>query len=240
MISALVFDLDDTLYPEHVFVRSGFAAVDRWLQERRGLTGFADEAARLFLEGARGRIFDEVLRRLAVDDASELVPTLVEVYRAHEPQLSLFPDAEWALAYFGRRMKLGLITDGHAVTQRNKFAALGLAKYFRAVVFTDDFGRESWKPSPACFQRIEAALACPAHECAYVGDNLAKDFVAPNRLGWLTVHLQREGGEYRHVVAADLPADHRAQHEIASLRELEAILATSAQANARSTGSVND
>ncbi len=146
------------------------------------------------------------------------------VYREHTPQLALFPDAEWALAYFSGRMKLGLITDGHAATQRNKFTALGLERYFQAVMFTDDFGRENWKPNPACFRKIEAALDCAAQECAYVGDNPAKDFVAPNRLGWLTVHLRREGSEYSHLTAADLPANHRAKHEIASLRELEGIL----------------
>jgi putative hydrolase of the HAD superfamily len=34
-IHTLVFDLDDTLYPEKDFVLSGFDAVDRWLKERR-------------------------------------------------------------------------------------------------------------------------------------------------------------------------------------------------------------
>jgi putative hydrolase of the HAD superfamily len=91
-------------------------------------------------------------------------------------------------------------------------------------MFTDNHGRENWKPSPEPFRRIAEALASPAAACAYVGDNPAKDFVAPNRLGWLTVHLQREGGEYRGIAPDELPQDHRARHEIGSLRELEGIL----------------
>ncbi len=224
MISALIFDLDDTLYPEREFVHSGFAAVDHWLRERRGLAGFAEEANRLFGEGLRGRIFDEALHRLEVDEVDALVPVLVAIYRAHAPRLALYPDAEWALGYFGPRLKLGLVTDGYAATQRNKFATLGLEPFFQAVMFTDDHGRENWKPSPEPFRRIAEALASPAAACAYVGDNPAKDFVAPNRLGWLTVHLQRKGGEYRGIVPDELPQDHRAQHEIGSLRELEGIL----------------
>ena len=224
MISALVFDLDDTLYPESDFVRSGFAAVGDWLHGEHGVAGFTEEAGRLFAAGARGRIFDEALQRLNVPGDPDLVATLVQVYRAHTPRLSLYPDAARAVGYFGVRCRLGLLTDGYAATQRNKVAALGIGKRFRAIVFTDDFGRECWKPSPVPFERIGAALEARPAECVYVGDNPGKDFVAPNRLGWLTVHLHRADGEYGRIRRSDLPEDHRAQHQIGSLDELAEVL----------------
>ena len=222
--AALVFDLDDTLFPECEFVRSGFYAVDGWLQDQRAVAGFAAEAQRLFAEGARGRIFDEALRRLGVEGAAQLISPMVTVYRTHAPQLALYPDAKWAIEHFRGRFKLGLITDGYAQTQRNKVASLGIGGGFDAVVFTDDLGRAHWKPSPEPYRRMMAALGCPGPDCVYVGDNPAKDFVAANRLGWLTVQLTREDGEYGRVAADALPADHQAAHVIKSLHDLTEIL----------------
>jgi putative hydrolase of the HAD superfamily len=62
MFRALVFDLDDTLYPERDFVLSGFQAVSGWLRLQGGVEGFYDRALATFERGVRGRIFDEVLR----------------------------------------------------------------------------------------------------------------------------------------------------------------------------------
>ncbi len=221
---ALVFDLDDTLYPERQFVRSGLAAVGAWLREQRGVEGFADEAGRVFDEGVRGRIFDETLRRLGVAGAPDLVTQMVAVYRAHQPELALYDDAEWAISKFGAEMTLGIITDGFAATQRNKVAALGLAGRFRAIVYSDDLGRQNWKPSPEPFLAMMTRVECEPSACVYVGDNPGKDFAAPNQLGWITVQLCRAEGEYAHLRSSRLPAGFRAQREIDSLRELEAIL----------------
>ena len=220
--AVLVFDLDDTLFAEREFVVSGFLAVDRWLQEQRSVTGFAAEALRQFEAGRRGRIFDEVLSTLGVPGGTELVSSMIAIYRGHQPRLTLFPDAQWAFKNFQGRLKLGLITDGYAQTQRNKVAALAIAGFFDHLVFTDDLGRENWKPSPLPFQRMMELMGCEGESCIYVGDNPAKDFVAPNGLGWLTVQLQREGGEYEQG-AGDTPG-HRAQLMIRSLRDLGKIL----------------
>ncbi len=222
--AALVFDLDDTLYPEREFVSSGFAAVDRWLRERRQITGFATEAGRLFEEGVRGHIFDDALDRLGVTGAGGLIPEMVDVYRRHSPGLRLFPDAEWAIRHFHRKVKLGLITDGYAEVQRRKLASLRIELFFDSLLFTDDLGRENWKPSPNSFQKMMEALGCPAAGCVYVGDNPAKDFVAPNRLGWTTIQVAREQGEYSGVAADALPADHRAKHVVRTLTCLGEIL----------------
>jgi len=225
MKAALVFDLDDTLYPERDFVRSGFRAVDRWLEERHGIRHFAPEAERVFAAGVRGRIFDEALGALglAQPQIQILVPQMTAVYRAHRANLTLFPDARWALERFARSHRLGLITDGHARTQRNKVAALGIGGAFVAAMFTDDLGRGHWKPSAAPFQRMMAALEATADACIYVGDNPAKDFVAPNRLGWRTVRVVRAEGEHARV-AGDGSDGHQAQHTVGSLHELEDIL----------------
>ena len=52
-----VFDLDDTLYPERDFVRSGFLAVDEQVRARLGREGFLKTARARFERGERGKIF---------------------------------------------------------------------------------------------------------------------------------------------------------------------------------------
>src|SRR5687767_769940 len=91
----LVFDLDDTLYPECDYVRSGFAAVDRWLREHRGVTGFSEIANAHFRGGRRGNIFDLSLEELGLPRDPALVSRLVTVYREHKPSIRLHEDAEW-------------------------------------------------------------------------------------------------------------------------------------------------
>lgn len=218
MKPVVVFDLDDTLFRERDFVRSGFDALDAWLRAKRGVDGFGTVAWRIFSEGGRNTVFDRALSELRVDGADAVVPELVKVYRAHRPSIVLFPDAEWALERYGAVSSLGLLTDGYLETQKNKVTALGIASRFAAIVYTDSLGRAHWKPSPAPFRELMERLPSPGGY-AYVGDNPAKDFVAPKGLGWTTVQVRRGGGEYGED-GADIPESHRADRVIPSLREL--------------------
>src|SRR5262249_40696416 len=127
VIRAVLFDLDDTLYCESDFVRSGFAAVANELTSRG--VGRTAELCRLleslhFTEG-RERVLNKLACRLGFPEA--WVPQLVECYRAHVPKLTLAPDAAGALARLRGRCKLGCVTDGWAATQRRKIEALQLS-----------------------------------------------------------------------------------------------------------------
>lgn len=216
---ALVFDLDDTLYPEADFVRSGFRAAGE-VAHAEGVPGFAERAAALFESGLRGAIFDAVLAELAPDRAQSLLPRLIAAYRGHRPMIALHTDARELLAELKGRVPLGLISDGYAATQQAKVEALGLDRLMDRVVLTDALGgRAFWKPHPAAF--VEMAAALGAGGLVYIADNPAKDFVAPNALGWTSVRIRRPLGEYRHAVA---PEGGAARHEIASLAELPSLL----------------
>src|SRR3546814_2047633 len=84
--SVVVLDLDDTLYLERDYVRSGFKAVEQWLVLERAAAGFSDTCWRLFEGGHRGDIFDQGLLELGLDSHAELVAQLVTVYREHHPR----------------------------------------------------------------------------------------------------------------------------------------------------------
>ncbi len=219
MCSVLVLDLDDTLFPEEQFVLSGFRAVDEWLTNQLGLHGFFKESKALFSAGVRGNIFNLALQKSG--QSAEMVPQLIEVYRNHKPSLTLHEDAAWALRHFSGKKRMGMITDGYLFTQRNKVEALNIAEHFEAIIYSDQFGRDHWKPSPTPYLKVIEALNCNHTDCVYVSDNVKKDFVTPNKLGWKTIQISRPGGEYAGVEA---PPEFQAHLKISSLYELKKLI----------------
>jgi putative hydrolase of the HAD superfamily len=194
-VRAVVFDLDDTLYPEIEYVRSGFRAVAEYLGER----GHAKDTVltrlqREFEADPRTRVFNRVLEQLGEVADEQMVGTLVKVYREHRPALKLGTDVGEILEQLRKTYKLGLLTDGFLPAQKLKVAALGLEGKFDHIIYTEELGREFWKPARKGFELMAAALGCGGEECVYVADNAAKDFVAPNELGWDTVQISLPEG----------------------------------------------
>jgi len=216
----IVFDLDDTLYLERDFVRSGFAAADRWMAKRRGLSGLGQACNELFEQGHRGRIFDAALDRLGVAADAALVSRLVETYRGHQPDIALAADAVRYLAGRGEAFH-GLVTDGPAATQRAKVIALGLEPRLGRIVYTDALGPGRGKPHPEAFERIEAWAPRHGLPLVYVADNPMKDFITPRSRGWLTVQIERPA-RVHHLAAPD--AAHAAHGRIDNLDQLDACL----------------
>lgn len=190
-LKALVFDLDDTLYAEESYVRSGFHAVAGWL-EGAGLGSAGEVFADLWSAhagGRRGRIFDDLLA--ARPECGQVTAAdLVQVYRAHAPDIGFYPGME-ALLDEARNRSLGVavISDGFLQAQQRKVQALELARWADPILLTDQWGRSFWKPNPRAFLEVQEAFQVGPAEIVYIGDNPAKDFQAPNRLGWQTIHL---------------------------------------------------
>ena len=205
---AIVFDLDDTLYPERAFAFSGYEAVAREFADRLGApTGaLVSRMRELFDTPDRGRVFDVVVTEASAADVEGLVPAMIETFRTHSPIISLHSDADAALTRLGRHCRLGLISDGPLQMQNNKIDALDLRPRFNEIILTDEWGREYWKPHPRAFEEMSRRLGVPPAACTYVADNPAKDFLAPNALGWQTVFVRRLDGIY-----ANLPAPERGQ-----------------------------
>lgn len=220
-IHTLVFDLDDTLFTESDYVFGGFRAADKWARRDLGLEGFWPTAENLFKAGHRGMIFNETLEQLGYPAAAEIVGRLVEVYRHHEPQITLSPDAQEALEWARTRFRLVLVSDGYLEVQQRKAVALGLEAIIPKLIFTDTWGREFWKPSPRAFEEVMRVHGGAVGGYVYVADNPRKDFVAPRALGWRTVRIRRADGE--HAAYVPSPAE-AADIEIRSLTELKGLL----------------
>lgn len=189
----IVFDLDDTLYLERDFSRSGYQVVGAWAREELGVEGFADRIWRLFEEQPRPNLFNLALEEAGIEPKTELIKKMVAVFRDHEPTIDLLPDAKRILARRDAYGGFAILTDGYERTQQRKIEALGVAAFCEPVIKTDQWGRDYWKPHARGFETIQAHYRRPGHAFTYVGDNPAKDFIAPKALGWHTVRLRRPG-----------------------------------------------
>ncbi len=190
-IRCVVFDVDDTLYLERDYIRSGFGCVGGWARDNLGIDDFAELAWHAFEEGTRGSTFDVVLRQRGIDPTSELVGRLMGFYRSHEPDIELLPDARECLKRLAGRLALATVTDGPLESQRAKARALDLARWVDPIIFTAELGASFSKPHIRGFEVVEEMTGCSDEECVYVADNPLKDFVAPRALGWKTVRVRR-------------------------------------------------
>lgn len=193
----VVLDLDDTLYLERDYVRSGFGAVADHLASTRGVGAeqVRDHLWQRFTRGERGSHFDDLVASdPALHDRVD-VRDLVEVYRHHTPDIRLLPgiaDLVQALREADRRT--AVISDGALASQQAKVAALHVDQLVDGpVVLTDVWGREKWKPHPRAFLQVQDTWQLPGRALVYVGDNPHKDFDAPRTLGWACVRLRLPG-----------------------------------------------
>lgn len=188
----VVFDIDDTLYLERDYVRSGFEAAGRWVSRWLKIDDFAERCWNRFTAGARGSIFNLVLTEACGRANPELVSALIEIYRTHAPAIALADDARESLAALSSLASIAVISDGPLASQSQKADVLGLHRFAAPVILTDMLGSGFRKPHPLAFRRVEQSQLAKIY--FYVADNPLKDFTAPKQLGWTTVRVRRPCG----------------------------------------------
>lgn len=185
--TVFVFDLDDTLYPEHTYETSGIQFVYNIISER--IVGFKNYISLDYLLLNRHLWIDLIMKAIGGNHIVNK-EELLELYRGHTPKIKLYNDSE----LFLNKLKdlnadIALITDGRSVAQRKKIEALNLHFYTNDFFISEEIGYK--KPSPQSFKLIMEKY--PGLAYIYFGDNLKKDFIAPNKLGWQTICILNRG-----------------------------------------------
>jgi putative hydrolase of the HAD superfamily len=222
---AVLFDLDDTLLDGGAAWTEGLA---RLLRRCPGLDPAAarkawdvacEEHYPRYLSGEL--TFDEHrvarIRSWATLTGTDVPPGAelewFAVYRAgYESAWTAFADVAPCLDALSQSVKLGLITNGDSVQQRDKLKALGLANTFDAVAASADIGIA--KPDLRIFRHAVGQLGVAPERCVYVGDRHDSDARAAAAAGMTGVWLNRAG----------LPAPDGEVAEISSLVELPLLL----------------
>lgn len=206
MIRAVVFDLDDTLYPEISYAEDGFRKAAAILENLYGVKNAYQKIRTLFDEDRQG-VFDRLCRSESLPEKA--VEDAVDTYRNNQPEkLEFYPKTKDVLQYLRQNgLKTGIITDGRPFSQRAKIRALGAEAYFDAIIVTDEIGREYRKPHPRAFEEIARKLNVRTEEMMYVGDNPQKDFAVKEYLPLKTVQIRTGGlyqdAEYRNDIVPD-------------------------------------
>lgn len=221
-LQAILFDLDNTLYPEQEFVASGYRAVASCLARHHHLDPDSLWKRMMEILRTRGRknVLDTLLQEINLDPLVWLRP-LVLVYRSHPPTISLFQESLSLLSSLrSRGLKLGLVTDGPAFTQRRKIAALDLERRVDVIVCTDELGAACTKPSMVPFEVASTLLGVKPVNAAYIADDISKDFAGPNHLGMRSVRIRRPGLVGVQHMRVPVEAVFQPQFEIDSLNDV--------------------
>ncbi len=190
-LKGVIFDLDDTLYPEKEYVKSGYKAVSDYLGG-----GYEDRLWDFFEEGKPA--IDELLIEL---DRTAEKDVVLNVYRNNKPDIHLYEGVVELIDKLKKKcIKVGIITDGRPEGQRNKLDALELWNKIDDVIITDELGGVQFrKPCDIAFRIMLTRWRLNPADVVYVGDNLQKDFQAPQQLGMKRVLYKNEDGLYKSI-----------------------------------------
>jgi len=196
----LVLDLDDTLYLERDYVRSGFRAADVWASQTMGWKGLSEHCWNLFVSGLRERIFDLAVHHFQGRENPEITQQLVDVYRSHQPDIQLEDDAFTFLDRMQvENMYVALLTGGRPESQRIKVEALSLERRFEIIIYSGERGSNFDKPHAWPFEQLAQRVGGRFQRLTYVGDNPARDLAAPLHLGWRAVRIRRPNSLHEHA-----------------------------------------
>lgn len=211
MDTAIVLDLDDTLYKEIDYHASGLAEVCRWIENFYGISVTTG------LDNLRKSGETDLLAglcRLAKLPLS-VKESLLWIYRLHQPAISLTSQASYLLKNLEKKHKIAILTDGRSISQRMKLKSLGLSHL--PLYISEEHGCSD-KPSLIRFELIMREIS--ASRYFYIGDNPEKDFFAPNTLGWTTIGLRDDGRNIHRQNLTELEPDYLPRYWIDSLDEV--------------------
>lgn len=197
-IKGVIFDLDDTLYSEKQYIRSGYKKIGE-------LLGNDDATDKLwgYFEAGKPAI-DEYLVEVGLENKKA---ECLNAYRNQVPEITLYEGVVEKIHELKRKgIKVGIITDGRPEGQRAKLKALGLNEMVEDIIITDELGGIQFrKPNDISFRIMQNRWKLPFEQIIYVGDNPNKDFQAPKQLGMRWLYVKNEDGLYSSVVD-DIPS----------------------------------
>jgi len=188
-VDGVVFDLDDTLYSEKNYVRSGYRKI---AQNYPDIENAEEKLWNSFLKGEKA--IDKVFDETRLDEKEK--KNALNIYREHMPMIELYAGvSEMLIRIKNKGKKIGIITDGRPDGQKNKIKALKLD--VDQVIITDELGGIQYrKPNKKAFELMQNRWKIAFNKMVYIGDNISKDFSAPKELGMNVIYFKNANGLY--------------------------------------------
>lgn len=217
----VIFDLDDTLYKEIDFLKSGYRKVAELVAKQYGVD------ARVIYEQLRKWYYNGDNAFACMNEEygfGNPINEYLDIYRYHHPTLTLSAETEDTLSKLKEEgVVLGIITDGREITQKQKVEALGLEEWIPMEMIIINEDKKYFKPNHCSYDKM--ILKCyekyPDNEFTfcYIGDNTEKDFIAPNELGWTSFCLLDNGNNI-HKQSFDMANECLPKYRIKNIVEL--------------------
>ncbi len=145
----IVFDLDDTLYNEIDYIKSGYFYLKKRLESKYNLKiNYIPNLDEVKIKSKHIQLFKKknLLKLVGVNE-------LIELIRNHKPKIKITKKVLNLINYLSNnKCKICLITDGRKKTQINKIKSLGIKQYFDSISISEKIGFE--KPHPKAFNNI--------------------------------------------------------------------------------------
>ena len=182
-LQAVIFDLDNILYPLNTYVRSGFHQISRLFLGRSQevydqLWNAYEKQCIVDRNGRDDAVTVAICTMLKAQDlySEEMQQKCLRIYDQHTPSIQSFDGVVELLRELREKgMRLGLLTDGPSEVQREKLRALGVIPLFDEIIVTDDIAGNGdvmkfRKPNPICFEIMRLRLNVPCEKMGYVGE----------------------------------------------------------------------
>ena len=197
-IKAVIFDLDDTLWPVVPVIVHAENVLYAWLKEHapKAVKKYTIEQLRdkrLALMGTDARfnydlwalrhtslreVFGEIGEPIGKADLA------MQIFADARNQVTLYDDVLSGLPLIKQRVLMGSISNGFADLE-----AIGLDHHFHVSLAAHRFGCA--KPDPRIFHAACEALECQPEQVLFVGDDLLLDVKAAQRVGMQGVWMKR-------------------------------------------------
>jgi putative hydrolase of the HAD superfamily len=225
-VRALIFDLDDTLWPVrpvilhaehamHAFLRERYPRIVEQhdldsMRDRRARIGLAHPTMRHDFTWLRLEALRSHAREAGYPDEERLAEEAFEVFYRARNEVQLYEDVRPALVRLRGRVRLFALSNGNADLDR-----VGLGGLFEGALAARDAGM--LKPDPRIFHQLLQAAGLAPREAAHVGDDPEADVLGARGAGLTPVWVNRSGAAWPH--ASPAPG-----LSVRSLEELPALL----------------
>jgi putative hydrolase of the HAD superfamily len=199
---AILFDLDDTLWPIAPVIARAEDSLYAWLQQHA--PGVTARHTVDTLRQARLALLKEqpvlgvdlaILRRhgllAAFREAGEdeaRVDEAIRHFQERRNQVAFFDDVPDGLRELAQLVTLGSISNGNA-----NLEAIGLSHHFKVSVAAHQLGK--LKPDAAVFLEACRRLGIDPGDAVYVGDDILLDVQGAQRAGMRAVWMNRTGSQ---------------------------------------------
>lgn len=198
-IKALIFDLDDTLWPIVPVINAAEAKLHAWLAQaapavvarysiedlrvRRQALVETDARFSYDLWALRHTLLAQVFDEFDVD--VKKADEAMQVFAQERSRVTMYADVMPALNQLRERFVLASISNGFADLQ-----AIGLDQHFSVSLAAHQFGCA--KPDPRIFLALLERLQFAPADCMYIGDDLRIDVQGAQQVGMRAAWMNRQ------------------------------------------------